>query len=36
MRSKGFEDLEVYRLAEAVADAIWGLVVNWGDRKSVV
>lgn len=30
MRSKGFEDLEVYRLAEAVADAIWGLVVNWG------
>lgn len=29
MASKGFEHLEVYKLAEKVADAIWDLVANW-------
>jgi len=26
---KGFESLEVYRLAENLADAVWSLVVPW-------
>jgi four helix bundle protein len=27
--SKGFEDLEVYQLAERLADAIWEFVIRW-------
>ena len=26
---KGFEDLDVYRLSEEMADQIWGLVIQW-------
>lgn len=29
MGGKGFESLEVYRLAENLADAVWSLVVPW-------
>ncbi len=29
MKSKGFEELEVYRLAEQLADAVWAVVVQW-------
>jgi len=29
MASKGFEDLDVYRLSEDVADIVWDLVVPW-------
>jgi len=29
MGSKGFEDLDVYRLSEDVADAVWDFVVRW-------
>ena len=29
MGSKGFEELEVYRISEELADAIWQLVVGW-------
>lgn len=29
MGNKGFEDLEVYRLAEQLADSVWSLVVTW-------
>ena len=29
MATLGFENLEVYRLSEALADAIWKLVVRW-------
>jgi four helix bundle protein len=28
-KTVGFEDLEVYKLAEVIADAIWDLVVPW-------
>jgi four helix bundle protein len=31
MGSKGFEDLEVYRLAEEVADTVWDAVVPWNN-----
>lgn len=30
MAKTGFENLEVYRLAERLADAVWGLVAQWG------
>ena len=37
MASKGFEDLEVYRLSEDLADAVWGLVIEWdGFAKQTV
>src|SRR5690606_20616634 len=29
MKNKGFENLDVYRLADQLADAVWSLVVNW-------
>ena len=29
MASRGFEQLDVYRLSEDVADAVWDLVVKW-------
>ena len=29
MKGKGFESLEIYRLAEEIADTIWKLVVTW-------
>jgi four helix bundle protein len=29
MASKGFENLDVYRLSEELADAIWDLVSQW-------
>ena len=37
MASKGFENLEVYRLAEDLADAIWNLVIEWDEfaRRTV-
>jgi four helix bundle protein len=37
MTSKGFENLEVYHVAEDLADAIWNLVARWDDfaRRTV-
>jgi four helix bundle protein len=29
MASRGFEHLDVYRLSEEVADAVWDLVIAW-------
>jgi hypothetical protein len=29
MGSQGFEDLEVYRLAEDIADCVWDAVIPW-------
>ena len=29
MRPIGFEELEVYRVAERIADAVWQLVLKW-------
>jgi len=29
MPSKSFEDLQVYRLSEELADAVWSIVVKW-------
>jgi four helix bundle protein len=31
MAGKGFENLEVYRVSEDLADAIWSLVVRWDE-----
>ena len=31
MARSNFENLEVYQLAEAVADAIWNTVANWSN-----
>ena len=37
MASKGFENLEVYRVSEDLADSIWRLVVQWDEfaKRSV-
>jgi four helix bundle protein len=29
MATGGFEDLEVYQLAERLADNVWGIVLSW-------
>jgi four helix bundle protein len=29
--SKGFEDLDVYKLSERLADAIWDFVITWDE-----
>ena len=31
MKTRGFESLEVYRLAERLADEIWNCVTGWGN-----
>jgi four helix bundle protein len=31
MASRGFEDLRVYQTSEQLADAIWDLVIQWGE-----
>jgi len=30
-KTRGFEELRVYQLSEAVADAIWEIVIQWED-----
>src|SRR4051794_8685871 len=29
MDRQGFENLEIYKLSERLADSIWGLVIDW-------
>lgn len=31
MGERGFENLEVYRLAEGIADEVWVIVSKWGN-----
>lgn len=31
MSSVGFENLQVYQLAEQVSDAVWAFVINWDE-----
>ena len=33
MPTMSFENLEVYKLSEALADDIWGIVVKWAERR---